>query len=131
MDLTRSLGLRPDGSNVPNEPAEREQLVRYINIKLAALGASPIGDQAQTDFMEVAHDLLAAHREYRRLLDDYLCPADARIQAFLDKALKGQRLNGRARLPPDPFVADRHGLARELSLPYGKDHYRSELLDSY
>src|SRR4051812_29525112 len=131
MDLTRSLGIRPDGSNVPNEPAEREQLVRYINIKLAALGASPVGDQAQTDFMEVAHDLLAAHREYRRLLDDYLCPADARIQAFLDEHLAGQSLNGPVRLPSETFTPHRHGLARELSLPYGQDHYRSELLDSY
>ena len=73
MDFTRSLGIRPDGSNVPNEPAEREQLVRYINIKLAALGAAPVGDRSQTEFMEVAHDLLAAHREYRRLLNDLHC----------------------------------------------------------
>jgi len=38
MNLTRSLGLLPDGSNLPNDRAQREQLVRYINVKLAALG---------------------------------------------------------------------------------------------
>jgi hypothetical protein len=131
MDLTRTLGIRPDGSNVPNDPAEREQLVRYINIKLAALGAPPVGDPSQTAFLDVAHDLLAAHREFGRLLENYLCPADARIQSFLDEHLAGQPLNGPVRLPARTLIADRHGLARELSLPYGRDHYRSELLDSY
>jgi hypothetical protein len=58
-----------------------------------------------------------------------LCAADARIQAYLDRTLAG---TGKvARLPPNTFALDRAGLARELSLPRGKDSYASPLLKSY
>ncbi len=61
MELTRSLGIRPDGSNLPSEPAEREQLVRYINIKLAALGVAPVGDREQTEYPPVPHGCTMSH----------------------------------------------------------------------
>jgi hypothetical protein len=127
LDLNRSLGLNPDGTSVTGE---REQFVRYIHLKLAALGVStgPAGDGT---FLDVAHDLLAQHREYRRLLDDYLCPADQRIQGYLDAHLAGEALSGPVRLPTNTFSVDRHGLARELSLPAGADAYKTDLLESY
>ena len=86
MDLQRSLGLNPDGSPVVGT---REELIRYINLKLAALGAAVAGDSPHTGFLTVAHDLLADFREFRRLLDGYLCPADQRIQDFLERAFCG------------------------------------------
>jgi len=131
MDVTRRLGLQPDGTNVPSGPREREQLVRYINIKLAALGMPVAGDGVDTSFMEVAGDLLAHFREYSRLLEGYLCPADQRIQNFLDDHLAGLSLNGPVRLPGRTLIADRHGIARELSLPRTKNHFHSDRLDSY
>ncbi|HHH13104.1 MAG TPA: hypothetical protein ENJ98_02610, partial [Thiolapillus brandeum] len=35
------------------------------------------------------------------------------------------------RLPNNTFVLDRHGVARELSLPMGKDEFKSEIVSSY
>src|SRR5688500_15856875 len=134
MDLTRSLGLRVDGSNVPSDAHERAQLVRYINVRLAALGASPApapADGEEGGFIDVGHDLLAHFREYSRLLEGYLCPVDQRIQTFLDEHLRGEKLSGPVRLPGRTLIADRHGLARELSLPLGKNYFRSEHLESY
>src|SRR5687768_9358446 len=128
LDLKRSVGLNPDGTSVTGQ---REQIVRYINLKLQALGLPPATRDGDTDFLEVAHDLLAQHQEYRRLLDDYLCPADQRIQNYLDAHLADEKLNGPIRLPSRTFSIDRHGLARELSLPVDGDHFRNDLLDSY
>ena len=102
LDTKRSLGLNPDGTAVA---ADRRQLIRYINLKLAALGRPTAGNAGETAFLDVAHDLLAQYQEYRRLLDDYLCPADQRIQDFLDEHLAGEPLNGPIRLPARTFVA--------------------------
>lgn len=58
-----------------------------------------------------------------------LCAADARIQAYLDRALAGT--GPVPRLPTNTFALDQAGLARELSLPRGKDSSSSPLLKSY
>jgi hypothetical protein len=125
--------LLQDGRNVPHDRREREQLVRYINVKLAALGAPPaqIPGDGEDGFMDVGDDLLAHFREYSRLLEGYLCPVDQRIQAFLDEHLSGEQLNGPVRLPARTLIVDRHGLARELSLPIGENKHKSEHLESY
>ena len=57
------------------------------------------------------------------------CAADVRIQAYLDRALAGT--GAVPRLPTNTFALDQAGLARELSLPQGKDSYTSPLLKSY
>ncbi|MDB5301234.1 MAG: hypothetical protein JWO87_2897, partial [Phycisphaerales bacterium] len=91
MDLHRSLGLNPDGTAVSGK---REEIIRYINLKLAALGVPIAGDAARTGFLDVAHDLLADYREFARLLAGHLCPADQRIQSFLDDHFAGENLVG-------------------------------------
>ncbi len=128
MDTVRSLGLDADGRNLIHD---RRNLVRYINLKLAALGHELPTDASNRDFLAVAHDLLANHREQSRLLSGHLCPADQRIQDFLDRHLAGEPLVGPVRLPASTFVLDRHGLARELSLPVGGDDLSSPALTSY
>jgi phosphoenolpyruvate carboxykinase (diphosphate) len=128
MDTVRCLGLDADGRNVIHD---RRNLVRYINLKLAALGHELPTDASNRDFLAVAHDLLANHREQTRLLAGHLCPADQRIQDFLDRHLAGERLVGPVRLPATTFVLDRHGLARELSLPVGGDELVGSALASY
>ncbi|HEX4795998.1 MAG TPA: hypothetical protein VH370_19575 [Humisphaera sp.] len=128
MDLKRGLGLCPDGTAATGE---REEIIRYINLKLAALGVPAAGDGGRTGFLSVAGDLLADYQEFSRLLDGYLCPADQRIQAFLDDHLADARPVAPARLPARTFVVDRHGMAREMSLPIDLDEHHSPLLASY
>jgi len=52
-----------------------------------------------------------------------LCPADRRIQDFLDDYLGDVNLS--AKLPSRSFVLDRYGLARTLSLPPPQSKYTS------
>ncbi len=127
MDLQRALGLGP-ASRDPEK--EREKLHLYINLKLASSGQPICLDGASADFLETAQDLLRTYREKNRLLADYRCPADRRIEAFLRDYLAdlGTPI---PRLPASTFVLDRHGVARELSLPMGKDEFKSEIVSSY
>jgi hypothetical protein len=128
MDMQRSLGLDANGQAVTGN---RRQLIRYINLRLAAMGFTLETDESNREFLGVAHDLLANHREQARLLSDHLCPADSRIQDFIDQQFLDIELLGPVRLPGRTFVLDRHGLARELSLPVERDLHQSEILSSY
>ena len=103
------------------------KLVQYINLKLAALGCPTCesGDNSQFEEMSA---LLAHQREINRLLANYLCPADNRIQTFLYDFLQEAPL---ARLPTSTFVLDRYGLARTLSLPPVRDSFVSDIVNSY
>ncbi len=69
MDMQRALGLDPNGHAVTGN---RRQLVRYINLRLAALGFEVDADESNREFLSVAHDLLANHREQARLLTNHL-----------------------------------------------------------
>src|SRR5580693_8588775 len=128
MDTSRTLGLDPHGCNLSGN---RDQLTGYIRLKLAALGCAVPPRAGDRDLLEMAGDLLANHREQSRLLSGHLCPADARIQAFLDDYLAGERLIAPFSLPTRTLVLDRHGLARELSLPSDADVLESPILSSY
>jgi hypothetical protein len=107
-------------------------LVGVLNMKLAALGQpsceAPGFDDAP---LEMARDLIRNFREKNRLLDDYLPPADQRIQAFLDAYLADAGLGKVPRLPSNTLVLDRYGLARELSLPPNEAKFQSGILTSY
>ncbi|MCF6285338.1 MAG: hypothetical protein L3K26_09130, partial [Candidatus Hydrogenedentes bacterium] len=109
---------------------KRRHVVRYISLKLAALGL-PTYTKASTDFIGLTHGLLRSYKEKSRLLSDYLCPADTRIQSFLDDYLEGEFLKGTLRFPGTTFTLDRAGLARELSLPVDGHEFHNEYVDSY
>jgi phosphoenolpyruvate carboxykinase (diphosphate) len=128
MDMQRSLGLDANGFAVTGN---RRQSIRYINLRLASLGIAVETDDSNREFLTMAHDLLATHREQMRLLSKHLCPADQRIQDFLDHELANLPLVGPVRLPNRTFVLDRHGLARELSMPVEGDSHQSDILHSY
>ncbi len=72
--------------------------------------------------------MLAHQREINRLLANYLCPADNRIQTFLYDFLQDAPL---AKLPTRTFVLDRYGLARALSLPPSENSFTSDIVNSY
>jgi phosphoenolpyruvate carboxykinase (diphosphate) len=108
-----------------------EELVRYVYLKLAALGHAVERSAGDLEFLEIVQPLLRNYHQKDQLLGGRLCPADARIQAFLDAYLGDICPRGAARLPADTFVLDRAGLGRVLSLPLGGDHLSSPYLDSY
>jgi len=104
------------------------ELIRYINLKLAALGQPTSRSTADPEFLEIAGPLLRNYHRKDQLLGNQLCPADTRIQTFLDSYFAGAHP---ARLPADTFVLDRAGMARILSLPASADVFSSPCLKSY
>src|SRR5271157_4046195 len=105
--------------------AQADQLLRYINLKLVALGQPSSHSTADPYFLEIAGPLLRNYYQKDQLLGDRLCPADNRIQQFLDAYLRDAASGGAARLPSHSFVLDRPGLARQMSLPPGADEFAS------
>ncbi len=126
MDLNRYIGLA-------DEPTRetRETLQLYINLKLASSGQPVSTASRDAGFLAVADELLKSYRERSRLLSGYLCPPDQRIQAFLDAYLADCGEPETARLPENTLILDRHGVARELSLPIDRDEFKSEFVSSY
>ena len=125
MDTKTTLGI---GSN-PSCPEEREMLIKYINLKLAAQGL-PVYEKADTTELEIAHELLESIKERNRTLGNCLPPVDQRIQNFLNRYLADTE-DEVPTLPADTFVLDRHGIARELSLPADGNEFSREDLTSY
>src|SRR5262245_38453218 len=99
MNFNNGTGL----SAIPSAESE-QRLIRYINLKLAALGCPTVGTKQDADFQEIAAALLSHNRETDRLLANYLCPADWRIQQFLDEHLYATGCQ--PKLPTRTFVLD-------------------------
>ncbi len=129
MDFAHALGLNTDGQH-PGE--NREELQLYINLKLASSGQPTCMPEQSARFLEVSGDLLRSYREKNRLLTDYHCWVDQRIQDFLNRYLGDlEQLDKVPSLPTQSFILDRHGVARELSLPMGEDEFHSDIVSSY
>src|ERR1019366_839475 len=106
-------------------PKRDEELDRYINLKLAALGLPVSRSAAGSDFLQIAGPLLRNYYQKDRQLGNWLCASDSRIQDFLDAYLSDVCPQGAARLPGNTFVLDREGMARVLSLPVTSDSFSS------
>jgi len=63
-------------------------------------------------------------------LETGLCPADRRIETFLNAHFADLTEESPLRLP-DSLALPRHGIAREFSLPANGDSYRNEHVTSY
>jgi phosphoenolpyruvate carboxykinase (diphosphate) len=128
MELERAVGLRPDGAvSLP----ERRVAVRSILLKLAAMGVQVPADTGDEDVHQLSGDLFARYREQTRLLSEHLCPADRRIQHYINGLLKAAEFPDPVRLPGETLILDHYGLARELSLPIEGDAWHNELVSSY
>lgn len=81
MPLMRKLGFNKEGNS---EIGNKRRLIQYINLKLAAKGFPYYGSSKDNKFIDIAEDLISTNLENGRLLSKYLCPADYRIQKFLN-----------------------------------------------
>jgi len=128
MDLAQALGM----NKVSEAPeAEREKVQLYINLKLASSGQPTCIPKESARLFGITRDLLRSYREKNRLLSSYQCPVDKRIQNFLNRYLAEDGLAKVPLLPSQTFVLDRHGVARELSLPMGRNEFHSDIISSY
>ena len=127
MELERAVELKADGSV---RLAERSAAIGSILLKLAAMGVRIPENTGDDELLHLAGDLCAL-REQTRLLSQHLCPADARIQRYVDKLLTDVAAATPVRLPAETFILDQYGLAREMSLPVDADAWHNELVSSY
>jgi hypothetical protein len=128
MDLKKSFGFTEIGTNEIPKP---KRVIEYINLKLAAMGQPYYKSDSKMVFLELANDLIKNYKEKSRLLTSYLCPADQRIQSFLDNYLSEYKKEVDFRLPGETFIVDSHGIARALSLPPDQDKFESDIIKSY
>lgn len=128
MDIIRSLGIAVDAQN---PELDTQKLHLYINLKLASCGQPTCSLNETTAMLDTAHDMLRNYLEKSRQLTSQHYPIDQRIQDFLKRYLTAAGIESIPRLPTMTFELDRHGIARELSLPMGGDVYLSEYVSSY
>lgn len=120
--------MRQSVYTLPQVNRDRTELQSMIRLQLLALGyemGSAGGGRLP------AENLLANYRETIRLLKDYRCPIDRRIEAFLSDCCREVGLSAVPRLPSDTFVLAAAGMARELALPMDGDYFESRWLKSY
>ncbi|MBE9564628.1 MAG: hypothetical protein IMF17_05230, partial [Proteobacteria bacterium] len=122
----------PDNFTLPERRSidKRQITLQHICLQLASLGHRC---QLSSDhgYLSVADSLLKNYSAQRQLLAEYRCPADQRIQDFLNSYLKRNGVDVEIKLPGETFNLNEKGIARELSLPYDSNTYKSDLLSSY
>lgn len=136
MDLKKKIGMAPGDLNPLKT---REDMVRYINFKLVAMGLPAFSNEQFTNegsisdkyIMNLFEDIIDDYKEKTRLLSDQLCPADKRILGFLRDYLKDADAGVKIELPKDTFILDQYGLARELSLPPDRNDFFNDWISSY
>ncbi|MBJ7285706.1 MAG: hypothetical protein JHD00_11435 [Akkermansiaceae bacterium] len=134
-NLKDKIGFTKTGPAIASS-AEENRLREFVNLKLAARGYPIVGDEADYPFLDLGRSLIANFKEKSRLLSDYLCPADASIDAYLRSYLGPEIIaevfpDTAHLLPSSPLVMERHGIARMLSLPPDVDEFKSTILSSY
>jgi hypothetical protein len=124
MNLKKSIGL-----DFELNPETKQKWIQYINLKLSSMGCPTFGSFSESELGDLAGAFLSHLRETDRLLSNYLCPADHRVQSFIYDYLQDVIIA--PKLPSQTFVLDRHGLARLLSLPADQDHFTSDIVHSF
>ncbi len=126
--FSRSLGFpTSDGQST----VDYKELRRVARLQLMTAGYPASVDSEDGDFINIAGTLLKSHQARVRLLHDVRCPADERIENFLSAYCADLELEKPLRLPSQTLILDRHGVARELSIPSNGHHFKSDLVESY
>ncbi|MGA3065686.1 MAG: hypothetical protein ABSF29_02445 [Tepidisphaeraceae bacterium] len=127
MVLANALGLISDGPvKEPDAHARRRQVLLHL-----LANGLPVPSDGEADFEELCQGFHESFREQARLLGEHRCPADQRIEAYLQSHFDDLQLSWIPRLPSHSLILDQYGIARELSLPIDGDSFSSELLTSY
>ncbi len=123
-EFERALGWQREAWTKSDK---RDSLRRYIALQLASAGLVANGDDVLSQF---SGSLLENLREKNRLLSEYRAPIDKRIETFLNDHFKDVEVDLPLEVPSPTLVLDRHGMARELSLPIDGDKFKNKLVDS-
>ena len=127
--MQRRLGWN---KHLASSPVEQQNLRNYLTLQLAAAGLLPPENDAPGDTMEAySTGILQSLREKNRLLSDHRAPVDSRIEKFLNQYFRDEIGDSPLRLPNDTLTLDRHGMARELSLPVDGHEFKNGLVESY
>ncbi|EMI47307.1 hypothetical protein [Rhodopirellula sp. SWK7] len=128
-DLQRAVGW---DAKLASSPAERQRRQSYLTFQLAMAGLTPPHEsgQAQPE-SALPRELLESFRERNAILSQHQPPIDGRIEAFLSRYFADCADAKALKLPSRSLTLDRHGLARELSLPLGKNSFENDQVKSY
>jgi phosphoenolpyruvate carboxykinase (diphosphate) len=129
MNYRKRLGI--DFGDV-NPDVSREEKVKYINFKLAALGLPVFDDASFGDsgyFIDLFEDIIKNFKEKNRLIDVNEIGINKRINQFFAEYFKDS--NDQIKVVQQAFVLDHYGLAREMSLAPNKDEFHNDYVTSY
>src|SRR5437588_12996916 len=99
-----------------------------LDLAVGITGEARTDGSGSRDARRRATDFIRGPRPAER--GDGRCPADRRIEAFLNAYFGGLTREAPLRLPAARALP-RHGIARELSLPADGDTYGNEYVTSY
>ncbi len=129
MNYRKRLGI--DFGDV-NPDVSREEKVKYINFKLAALGLPVFDDASFGDsgyFIDLFEDIIKNFKEKNRLIDVNEIGINKRINQFFAEYFKDSK--DQIKVVQQAFVLDHYGLAREMSLAPNKDEFHNDYVTSY
>lgn len=132
--LHKKIGMNYGNINPINS---REDRVKYINFKLAAMGLPiapnagdpTLNDEADTYFIDLFQGIIEDYKEKTRLMDVAEIGIYRRINHFFQSYFA--QCGTLPRVIDTALNLDHYGLARELSLPVEGETYSNEYLTSY
>ena len=128
QEFQRALGWH---RKVWTDVDQRASLRRYLALQLASAGIAINEAPLDPSAAGIPPSLIENLREKSRLLSEYRAPVDKRIERFLNTHLSDLELETPLQVPSPTLVLDRHGMARELSLPAQGNHFSNKLVESH
>ncbi|EDM27869.1 hypothetical protein LNTAR_00670 [Lentisphaera araneosa HTCC2155] len=102
---------------------DRDQLVKYLNLRLSLLGEPTTLDRED---MGIAHNIINNIQARKRFSKTELSPVDTRIQNYINALVGADKVS----LPAATYSLDIYGMARELSLPPDAKDYKTPYVNS-
>ena len=128
-ELQRAVGW---DSELASSPAERQRRQSYLTFQMAMAGLTPPDESGQEQpESALPRELMESFRERNTSLFQQQPPIDGRIESFLSRYFADCGEGDLLKLPKRSLTLDRHGLARELSIPLGKNKFENDQVKSY